>query len=129
MTTRIIIPVEDQTGLEAQVAAHFGRAPYFLIIDFENGEIKTLKTEPNTSEHLGGTGHPHETLLAFKPNVIVAQGMGPGGLHSFRSAKVIVLKATADTVKETVEAFKHGKLTELEAGCEHAHHHEHSGCH
>ncbi len=125
MTTRIVIPVEDEHGLEAHLAEHFGRAPFFTVFDFENGKISNIKTVPNTGEHLGGTGHPHENLLALKPSVIIARGMGPGGLQSFRNARVIVLKANADTVKEIVESFKQGKLTELTGGCEHAHHHEH----
>ena len=29
MIKRIMMPVEDETGLEAQVAHHFGRAPFF----------------------------------------------------------------------------------------------------
>ncbi len=135
MPTRVIIPVEDENGLESHVAAHFGRAPYFAVIDFENGKITALKMESNTGEHHGGSGHPHENLLKLKPNVIVAQGMGPGGLQSFRSAKIIVLKANGETVKKNMSSFKEGKLPELEAGCEHAHHqehvqgHENSGCH
>jgi predicted Fe-Mo cluster-binding NifX family protein len=124
--TRIIIPVEDQTELESHVAAHFGRAPYFAVVDFEDGKVTAVKMEPNTGEHHGGTGHPHETLHALKPNVIVAQGMGPGGLQSFRSAKIIVLKAKGDTVKEVIQNFAKGKLTELEVGCAHAHQHEES---
>jgi len=130
MTTRIVIPIEDETGLDAHVAEHFGRAPYFAVIDFENGKlIGGIKTEANTGEHFGGTGHPHEKLLSLKPNVIIAHGMGPGGLQSFRSARIIVLKADADTVKETVESFRKGKLTELTSGCEHAHHNEHDHSH
>jgi predicted Fe-Mo cluster-binding NifX family protein len=125
MTTRIVIPVEDEHGLEAHLAEHFGRAPFFTVFDFENGKISNIKTVPNTGEHFGGTGHPHENLLALKPSVIIARGMGPGGLQSFRNARVMVLKANADTVKEIVESFKQGKLTELTGGCEHAHHHEH----
>ncbi len=125
MTTRVIIPVEDENGLEAQVAQHFGRAPYFAVVDLEDGNVSNVKTEPNRGEHHGGTGHPHENLLALKPNVIVAHGMGPGGLNSFRSAKVLVLKANANTVKEIITSFKEGKLTELTGGCEHAHHHVH----
>jgi predicted Fe-Mo cluster-binding NifX family protein len=125
MTTRVIIPIEDESGLEAHLAEHFGRAPYFAVVDFENGKVSNVKTEPNTGEHLGGTGHPHENLLALKPNVIVAHGMGPGGLKSFQNAKIIVLKADANTVKEIITSFKQGKLTELVAGCEHAHHHDH----
>ena len=81
MTTRIVIPVENEAGLEARVAEHFGRAPYFAVVDLdENGKVVAVKTELNKGEHHGGTGHPHENLLALKPNVIVACGMGPGGL-------------------------------------------------
>jgi predicted Fe-Mo cluster-binding NifX family protein len=125
MTTRLVIPVEDESGLDAHLAEHFGRAPYFAVVDFENGKVSNVKTEPNIGEHLGGTGHPHENLLALKPNVIVANGMGPGGLKSFQNARVIVLKADANTVEEIITSFKQGKLTELVAGCGHAHHHDH----
>ena len=83
----------------------------------------SVKTESNTGEHHGGTGHPHENLLALKPNVIVACGMGPGGLTSFQNAGVNVLKATGTTVKETITQFKAGRLEKLTSGCEHAHHH------
>jgi predicted Fe-Mo cluster-binding NifX family protein len=125
--TRIIVPVEDQNALESQVAAHFGRAPYFAVVDFEDGKVKALKMEPNTGEHHGGSGHPHENLLTLKPNMIIAQAMGPGGLQSFRQARIIVLKAKGGTIKELMQNFAQGKLSELEAGCEHAHHHE-EGC-
>jgi predicted Fe-Mo cluster-binding NifX family protein len=127
MTTRVVIPTEDNDGLEAHVAQHFGRAPYFTIIDLEKGKITKIEAQPNTGEHAGGTGHPHENLLALKPNVIIAQGMGPGGLQSFSKNKVTVLKTNSEHVKDVVEAFQKGKLTELTAGCEHAHHdHEHT---
>ena len=33
MTKRIVIPVEDDKGLEAKVAQHFGRAPYFASVE------------------------------------------------------------------------------------------------
>ena len=127
MTTRVVIPTEDNDGLEAHVAQHFGRAPYFTVIDFENGKIAKIETQPNTGEHFGGTGHPHEKLLALKPSIIVAEGMGPGGLQSFRSNKILVLKANSDHVNEVVDAFQKGKLDELKAGCGHAHYdHEHN---
>lgn len=127
MTTRVVIPTEDNDGLEAHVASHFGRAPYFTIIDLEKGKITKIEAQPNTSEHAGGTGHPHEKLLALKPNVIIAQGMGPGGLQSFRKNKVTVLKTNSEHVKDVVDAYQKNKLTELTTGCEHAHHdHEHT---
>jgi predicted Fe-Mo cluster-binding NifX family protein len=127
MTKRIMMPVEDETGLDAQVAHHFGRAPYFAIVDLEeNQKILKVKTEPNRSEHMGGApGHSHESFLALKPDVVVAYSMGPGALNTFQDAGVTVLEATANTVKGNIESFKEGKLKELAVGCEHAHHHEH----
>jgi predicted Fe-Mo cluster-binding NifX family protein len=126
MVKRIIIPVENESGLNAHVAQHFGRAPYFAVVELdEKGQALSVKTEPNTGEHMGGTGHPHDKLLALKPDVIIAFGMGPGGLHSFQNADVTLLKAVDATVQETIDSFKEGKLMELSGGCEHAHHHEH----
>ncbi len=124
--TRIVIPVEDEHGLESLVAEHFGRAPFYAAVDLdENGEILSMMTEANKGEHHGGTGHPHENLLALKPDVIVACGMGPGGLASFQNGGIAVLKANADRVKEIVASYKQGKLEVLADGCEHAHHHTH----
>ena len=42
MKTRIAIPVENQDGLEAPIAEHFGRAPFFAIVDLdEKGKLHT----------------------------------------------------------------------------------------
>ncbi|MEM2108119.1 MAG: NifB/NifX family molybdenum-iron cluster-binding protein [Candidatus Bathyarchaeia archaeon] len=126
MKTKIVMPVENEDGLNAPIAQHFGRAPFFAVVDLdEAGDVVSVKTETNTGEHYGGAGHPHETLLALKPNVIVAYGMGPGGLASFGNAGVQVLKAAGKTVKETITQFKAGKLEKLTVGCSHAHHHHH----
>jgi len=49
MKTRIAIPVENQDGLEAPIAEHFGRAPFFAIVDLdEKGKVASVKTEANT---------------------------------------------------------------------------------
>jgi predicted Fe-Mo cluster-binding NifX family protein len=126
MTQRIVIPTEDKSGLEANLAQHFGRAPYYTLVDLDNNnQIVGVRTEVNKGEHVGGSGHPHEHLLALKPNIFVVQSMGPGCLSSLQDAGVTVLKATGTTVKEITEQFKEGKLSALAGACEHAHHHEH----
>ena len=124
MTTRIVIPVENQTGLESPIAQHFGRAPFFAVVDIDdNHNILGITAEMNRGEHMGGSGHAHEHLLALKPNVFVTYGMGLGCLSNLQSFGVTVLKATGSTVKETLEQFKEGKLEPLTGGCAHSHHH------
>ncbi len=123
MTDRVVIPTEDQNGLNSRLAEHFGRAPYYAVIEFdEKGEISNVKTVPNIGEHAGGVGYSHDNILELKPNAIIVYGMGPRGLNSFQNAGVAILKANANTVSEVAAAYKEDKLQELTSGCEHAHH-------
>ena len=124
MTDRIVVPAEDQKGLNARLAEHFGRAPYFAIVELdENGKVSNVKTVANVGEHAGGVGQAHDHILELKPNAIIVYGMGPRGLISFQSAGIAVLKANANTVSEVIAAYREDKLQELTEGCEHAHHH------
>ena len=124
MAKRIVMPVENQAGLEAPIAQHFGKAPYFAVVDLdENNTVLNIKTEMNRSEHVGGIGLPHENLLVLNPDVFVVYGMGPGCLRSLQSTGMTVLKAVGNTVNDIVTAFKAGRLNVLEGGCEHSHHH------
>ena len=124
ITKRIAVPSEDQQGLNSHLGQHFGRAPYYTVVDLDdNGTVSNVKTVANKGEHFGGVGEAHAQLLELEPDAIVAYGMGPRGLMSFQNAGIAVLKANADTVGEVVAAYKENKLQELIEGCEHAHHH------
>jgi predicted Fe-Mo cluster-binding NifX family protein len=120
---RIVIPAEDGNGLDARLSEHFGRAPYFIVIELnEDGSISNVQAISNESEHFGGSGRPPDRLLQFKPNAIITYGMGPRALSIFQEAGVAVLKANANTVKEVIEAYKQGNLEELTEGCYRARH-------
>jgi predicted Fe-Mo cluster-binding NifX family protein len=127
MTQKIIIPVEDASGLNAKIAAHFGRAPYYAQIELDkNGKVTNIQIDPNRGEHMGGVGHPHDSLAAMQPSAIIACAMGLGGIMSFKEAGVTVLKAKGATLTEVVANYNAGALEELTAGCPHAHEHGHS---
>jgi len=124
MGARIVVPAVDQSGLNSQLAEHFGRAPCFAVVDLdENDQVSNVKTVPNVGEHAGGRGQTHDNILELQPNAIIVYGMGPRGLSTFQSAGVAVLKANANTVKEVIAAYKDDKLQELTEGCHHARHH------
>ena len=124
MPDRIVVPAASQEGLKATLAEHFGRAPYFTVVDLsDNGDIKNVKTVPNVGEHAGGMGYTHDHILGLQPNAIIVYGMGPRGLNTFQSAGVAVLRANAKTVGEVVAAYNEDQLQEITEGCQHAHHH------
>lgn len=119
---RIVIPVVDEKGLKSQLAEHFGRAPYFAVVDLEDGRVLKIEVVSNSGEHFGGTGHPHDFILRSKPDAIIVYGMGQRGLSNFQNAGVAVLRANANTVEEVIAAYNDDRLQELTEGCHHAHH-------
>jgi len=119
---RIVIPAKDGNGLNARLSEHFSRAPYFIIVELEDGNISNVQAVPNESEHFGGFGLPSERILQFRLNAVITYGMGSRALSIFQEAGIAVLKANADTVKDVVEAYKQDKLEELTEGCHYARH-------
>jgi predicted Fe-Mo cluster-binding NifX family protein len=121
---KIIVPAASQEGLKANIAEHFGRAPYFAVVTLNDaGDVANVNTVPNVGEHAGGRGYTHDHILELRPNAIIVYGMGPRGLNLFQDAGVAVLRANAKTVSAVVAAYKDDQLQELTEGCQHAHHH------
>jgi predicted Fe-Mo cluster-binding NifX family protein len=124
LSNRIVIPAASQDGLNAHLAEHFGRAPYFAVVDLnDNGEVENVRTVSNVPHNTGRTGQPHDVVLGLKPNAIIAYGMGHRGISSFQSVGIAVLRANANTVSEVIAAYKENRLQELTEGCHDARHH------
>ncbi len=123
MSKRIVIPVLNEAGLDAHLSEHFGRAPYFAVLEIgEKGQVVNQKTVANVGEHFGGSGRRADFILQLKPNVIITYGMGPRGLTIFQDARVAVLRADANTVRRVVDAYNRNELEELTEGCHEARH-------
>lgn len=123
MNMRIVVPVSDERGIDARLSEHFGRAPYYAIIDLDDdGHVIDQITIANTSEHFGGVGHPPDRILQVQPKALITYGMGPRALRIFQSAEVAVLRANVNTVREVVKAYNNNELEELTQGCQHAQH-------
>jgi predicted Fe-Mo cluster-binding NifX family protein len=121
MKRRLLIPTDDPQG--SRVAAHFGRAPFFVVLDLgDDGSVLERQVNPNRGEHSGGRGHAHDNVLRFNPNVVIVQGMGPRGLMSFQGQNIAVLKADTLSVDDLIKAYADNKLEELTNGCADAHH-------
>ena len=124
MNTRLVIPVSDENGLDSVLSQHFGRAPFYSIIDLdENGKIIGNGTIANTSEHFGGVGLPPDRIMQLKPKALVTYGLGSRALQMFQEGGVAVLRTEANTVKQVVDAYNNNELQELTTGCSHTHDH------
>ena len=124
MNTRLVIPVTEEKGLDSGLSQHFGRAPFYAIIDLDdNGKIIGKGTIANTSEHFGGVGLPPDRIMQLKPKALVTYGLGSRALEMFQEGGVAVLRTEASTVKGVIDAYNNNELQELTTGCGHTHNH------
>jgi predicted Fe-Mo cluster-binding NifX family protein len=105
-----------------EIADHFGRAPFFAVIDINDESSIEMNVHPNRGEHSGGKGHAHDNVLSYNPVAIIVLGMGPRGISSFQSKNIAVLRANSRSIQEIIRAFNQRELQELTEGCADAHH-------
>jgi predicted Fe-Mo cluster-binding NifX family protein len=104
-TLRIAIPVHDEKGLEDEVFEHFGHAPYFALIDVDNGRIVKAETIPNTYSNSHGPGDVPSLLAGSKVNVLICRGMGRKAEEFFKEYGIQVIRGASGSVRDVVEEY------------------------
>jgi len=105
--TKYAIPTDGTRGWDEIVCSHFGRSAYYAIWDDETNELEFIANE---SEHFGGRGMPAE-FLADKCNCIICSGIGSRAIALCNQLGLSVYVGANGTIRETIEAFKAGRLT------------------
>ncbi len=123
----ICIPVNNDQGLASLVCAHFGSAPFFMIVDAESGACRTLVN--HNQHHAHGMCQPLAALATEEIDAIVVGGIGAGALGKLMAAGLGVYRAEHPTVDRTVQAFRDGELRgiSMDGTCGHAHGPGHQG--
>jgi predicted Fe-Mo cluster-binding NifX family protein len=124
---RIGIPTTTDNGLESLVSEHFGRTAYYAFVDVEGKEIKKYQLVKNPfKQH--NPGQIPGWINKNGVNLMVIQGIGVRAISSFEGYGIKVAKANGNTVKETLDEYFKGILSEDDLGCNHDHedgnHHE-----
>jgi predicted Fe-Mo cluster-binding NifX family protein len=94
-------------GLDETVSEHFGRSPTFTIVDLETNGVKVL---PNTSEHMGGSGHPPQIISDAGVDVMLCSGLGPSAIKMFEQLGIEVYVGAHGNVREAIQAWQGSKL-------------------
>ena len=124
---RIALACEDNQGLGGQISQHFGRCPYYLILDVEGEEI--IKTDIITNPYY----HDHTPGMVPKfineqgADVMIAGGIGPRAIELFASLGIEVVSGIAGNAGDIVQAYLKGEISGVEA-CQHDHPGGHSRC-
>jgi len=106
---RIAIPSETDSGLESFVSEHFGRSPYYVLIDIEENKIANVKVVENPFEE-HAPGLVPKFLKEMNVDVVIAMGMGPRAQMWFNQFRIQVITGAKGKIKEVIEAYLRGDL-------------------
>ncbi|MGL5232449.1 MAG: NifB/NifX family molybdenum-iron cluster-binding protein [Fusobacteriaceae bacterium] len=121
---RVCIPVEENRGENSIAYNHFGSAPFFLIYDLENSEMKVINN--GDLNHAHGMCQPLKALGGEQIDVILVGGIGGGALVKLNNQGIKVYEVSNGTVLQNIELLKNKQLREFllsnscnQHGCSH----------
>jgi predicted Fe-Mo cluster-binding NifX family protein len=91
---KIALATDDNMGLDAVLSHHFGRCPYYIVVDVKDKEIQDIKAAKNPFyESHGQAGEVPNFIHSLGADVIIAGGMGPKAIGFFQQLGIQALTA------------------------------------
>ena len=112
--TRIAVSVGEDNGLDSAISAHFGRCPYFVLVDLEDGEIQAVDTVSNPYFGQHQPGQVPGFIHSQGANVMLAAGMGGRAIAFFEEYGIQAATGATGTVRLALEQYFGQQLQEAE---------------
>jgi predicted DNA-binding protein (UPF0251 family)/predicted Fe-Mo cluster-binding NifX family protein len=107
----IVLAANDDLGLDGEMAQHFGRCPYYVVVRV-NGEhlVEQARIEANPHAQQHGPGEVPRFVHSLGADVIVALGMGQKAIAWFDRLGVEVATGSRGQVGATLQAYLDGSI-------------------
>jgi cation diffusion facilitator family transporter len=111
-----IIPVKNIDGLDSKVHAHFGRAPYYIILRLNDKDIEIedfyYNEFLNEKKHIGIK--VIKAVIRYKLDMLFTAQIGELSFYMLKDNFVDIYSIKEDlTVKETAERYRNGQLEKI----------------
>ena len=126
---RIAISTETNNGLDSVVAHHFGRCPFFALVDVEEREVKAVEVIDNPFYAGHQPGQVPGFIHSQNANVMLSGGMGRRAIDFFQQYDIETATGADGTVQTALESYLGGELSGAAPCKESVEHHEHGHHH
>lgn len=109
---RIAVSADDRRGLESVVSPHFGRCPYFVLVDVEEGEIRNVQVVANPFYGNHQPGQVPAFIHSRGADVMLTGGMGGRAISFFQQYGIQPVTGAYGTVRTALEQYLGGALRE-----------------
>ena len=108
---KIAVATEDNRGLDAVISQHFGRCPYYILVDVDDNEIgKVTAFENPLYENHGQPGEVPAFIKTTGAQVMIAGGMGPKAIDFFEQYGIQVVTGVSGTVQGAIQLYLEGQV-------------------
>lgn len=108
---KICIPTDCDRGTESAMSPHFGKAPFFTLVDLDTMDIEALPNPSRNTHHK--SAHHVPLLTSHSVEAVVCEGIGRRALSALRAAGIEVLSSPAGTVGWVIAAVSAGHIHPL----------------
>jgi predicted Fe-Mo cluster-binding NifX family protein len=115
-----IVVTSNGADLDAQASPVFGRCPWYLFVDTDTMEFEAVEN-PAVGTASGAGIQAAQFVVEQRAEALVTGNVGPNAFDVLRSADVPVYLLGDGTVRDAVEAYKEGELSEVGGATSPAH--------
>ena len=111
---KIIVPTNEDKGLLSKMGAHFGKAPFYTIVEIDNKEIINVEVVKNQGHANGGCSNAVANILSFNPDALIVVGIGPNPAAGFLNAGLNVFVDKESVIlEESINKFIENQLPKI----------------
>jgi predicted Fe-Mo cluster-binding NifX family protein len=121
---RVAISADDSNGLDSVVSPHFGRCPYYVLVDLDGQEVSQVNVVENPAYGQHRPGQVPGFINSHGANVMLAGGMGRRAIAFFQQYGIETATGATGTVRHALEQYLGGVLQGADpcrVSVEHAH--------
>lgn len=107
---RIAVSSETDGGLDAPVAGHFGRCPFFTLIDLEGEQVQGVMVVANPYFLHHEPGQVPAFVHSQSVDVMLTGGMGGRAAEFFQQYGIQPVTGAAGSVRQALESLQAGEL-------------------
>lgn len=119
---RIIVSADEKNGLDSVVSPHFGRCPWFVLVDMEGRDVVNVTEVQNPFYESHQPGQVPGFVNEQGANVMLTGGMGGRAVQFFQQFGIEPVTGASGTVQRSLESYLGGELTGAEPCAESVEH-------
>ena len=115
---KLMFSVEGN-NLESEIAEHFGRCPFFILVTVENKKIKSFEAIENPYFKDHKPFAVPNFISKINPDVFICKGIGPRAITALSELKIDLIYGCSGKVKDVVDDFLNDNLKNDVNVCHH----------